>query len=139
MCRIHLASRGRCAISPDRPTQGWTVTDKFFPDLNICRKFRRSLHLLAHQLPSLYSLQFAISERRRESILELVAVITRVFNVMDEEVLGLWMTNLMGRLILHSLIRFLLSGSIPEEKGRSCHIPSLHGRWSRCRQPRFGA
>ena len=25
MCRIHLASRGRCAISPDRPTQGWTV------------------------------------------------------------------------------------------------------------------
>ena len=49
--------------------------------------------------------------------------------------LGLWLTNLKGRLIPHPLIRCLLSGSIPGEKGRSCHIPSLHGRWSQCRQP----
>ena len=43
--------------------------------------------MFANWLP-LYSLQIAISERRRGTVLELAAVITRVFNVMDEEVLG---------------------------------------------------
>ncbi len=61
--------------------------DNFFSDLKIYRKCRKSLHLLAHQLFSLYSLEFTISERIWGVILELVASIAREGDIMDEEVL----------------------------------------------------
>ena len=61
--------------------------DNFFPDLKIYRKCRKSLHLLVHQLSSLYSLEITITERIWRAILELVAVVTRVVNIMNGEVL----------------------------------------------------
>ena len=158
MCRIHSASRGRCAISPDRPTQGWTVGEyillckvsKLHPpsslgldgDGQILSRFEYMqevpqgayISLFINCLPcTAYRLSSAKGDG--EPSLNWMLSPQGYSTSWMKKCLGLWLTNLKGRLTPHPLIRFLLSGSIPGEKGRSCHIPSPHGRWSQCRQP----
>ena len=60
--------------------------DNFFPDLKTYRNCRKSLRLLVHKQASFVSLKIVICKRIWVVILELVAAIPRVFNIMDEEV-----------------------------------------------------